>query len=60
MSEKLFSILEKKPMSTKNRGLHIKIKSEQPTELGVIFEDRRDGDYNGINLDDNKGCLYTL
>ncbi|MAR49589.1 MAG: hypothetical protein CML42_00510 [Rhodobacteraceae bacterium] len=50
MSEKLFSILEKKPMSTKNRGLHIKIKSEQPTELGVIFEDRRDGDYNGINF----------
>ena len=50
MSEKLFSILEKKPVSSKNRGLHLKISSEKPTELGVVFEDRRDGDYVGINF----------
>lgn len=47
MSENIFSILEKKPVSEKKRGLHLKISGEKPTQLDIIFEDRRGSDYNG-------------
>ena len=58
MSENIFSILEKKPVSEKKRGLHLKISGEKPTQLDIIFEDRRGSDYNGERFRKNMREKY--